>query len=438
MWLTQMMSERRRTGHSGYALFCVAGIILVMLALSPLMTASVFAAEPDIPLDAEHFPDPHFRSYISRAFDPDGSGDLDGTEISSVTVIRVSMKGIADIRGVESFPNLKELDCSENQIRTLDVTKNTKLEKLYCGENQLKSLDISTNGRLRMLSCRSNQLEALDVMGCPRLEYLSCGCNSLTRLDLRKNTGLTYVECRENKITSLDLSRNKALEILDCPDNRLGKIDVSALPALYRLYVYNNHLTRLCISGNPNLLRAYREGKRTVSDGIVIYAREYSEEEGMHELWHDAGTGVLTKSGWITRGGKRYYLNPDGAEQTGWKKIGGKKYYFGAQGAMQTGWKKIGGKRYYFGAQGAMQTGWKKIGGKRYYFRKTGEAECSKFISGYWLKKDGSRWDRARCAWKKSKAGRRYGNAKGWYVKGTTVVIDGKRYTFDKKGYLVK
>ena len=37
---------------------------------------------------------------------------------------------------------------------------------------------------------------------------------------------------------------------------------------------------------------------------------------------------------------------------------------------------------------------------------------------------------------KKTKKGKRYGNASGWYAKGTTIKIDGKTYTFKKNGYV--
>ena len=62
------------------------------------------------------------------------------------------------------------------------------------------------------------------------------------------------------------------------------------------------------------------------------------------------------QTGWISVGGKWYYLNSSGAMQTGWISVGGKRYYLNSSGAMQTGWISVGGKWYYLNSSGAMQT----------------------------------------------------------------------------------
>ena len=60
------------------------------------------------------------------------------------------------------------------------------------------------------------------------------------------------------------------------------------------------------------------------------------------------------KTGWVTDGGKKYYLTAGGAMKTGWLQLGGKKYYLTSSGAMKTGWLKVGGKKYYFDADGVL------------------------------------------------------------------------------------
>ncbi|MBR6761808.1 MAG: leucine-rich repeat domain-containing protein [Oscillospiraceae bacterium] len=70
------------------------------------------------------------------------------------------------------------LDCSGNQLTSLDVSKNLALTTLYCSDNQLTSLDVSQNAALYDLSCSGNQLTSLDVSGCTTLEYLNCAGNA--------------------------------------------------------------------------------------------------------------------------------------------------------------------------------------------------------------------------------------------------------------------
>lgn len=48
---------------------------------------------------------------------------------------------------------------------------------LWCSDNQIKSLDISNCQRLEILHCYSNQLTTLDVSNCPKLKELNCSGN---------------------------------------------------------------------------------------------------------------------------------------------------------------------------------------------------------------------------------------------------------------------
>ena len=95
---------------------------------------------------------------------------------------------------------LKLLECDRNQLTSLDVSKNTALTELYCYGNQLTSLDVTKNTALTNLSCGHNKLTSLDASGCTALTSLICNINKLTSLDVSKNTALTYLYCYDNQI----------------------------------------------------------------------------------------------------------------------------------------------------------------------------------------------------------------------------------------------
>ena len=145
------------------------------------------------------------------------------------------------------------LDCSKNQLTTLDVSKNTTLEKLYCSENQLTTLDASQNSALTTLTCKYNQLTALDVSKNPALTTLDCFDNQLTTLDVSKNTALTWLDCSHNQLTALDITQNIALTELYCTNNQLTALDLSQNTALAELYCRSNQLTTLDVSKNTAL-----------------------------------------------------------------------------------------------------------------------------------------------------------------------------------------
>jgi Leucine-rich repeat (LRR) protein len=55
------------------------------------------------------------------------------------------------------------LQCSFNQLTSLDVSQNTALTQLSCYYNQLTSLDVSQNTALDGLACWQNQLTNLNI-----------------------------------------------------------------------------------------------------------------------------------------------------------------------------------------------------------------------------------------------------------------------------------
>ena len=150
------------------------------------------------------FPDEAFWSYLLKYVDKNRNGTLSQEERYAVKVIDVEKKNIHSLKGIEFFPNLKKLYCSENQLTELDVSKNKELESLLCNKNQLTELDVSNNTELVYLQCGENQLTELDVSQNTKLKNLHCYRNQLTELDVSKNTALTELYCWQNQLTSLD------------------------------------------------------------------------------------------------------------------------------------------------------------------------------------------------------------------------------------------
>ena len=206
-----------------------------------------------VAIDNTNFPDANFCSFVASSFDEDNDNYLSDTEINAAENINCADKGISDLTGISHFTALKRLYCYDNQLTSLDVSKNTALTYLDCYGNQLTSLDVSKNTALTYLDCGRNQLTSLDVSKNTALTYLDCRSNQLTKLDVSKNTALTELDCRSNQLTKLDVSKNTALTTLYCWDNQLTKLDVSKNTALTDLACYKNQLTSLDVSKNTAL-----------------------------------------------------------------------------------------------------------------------------------------------------------------------------------------
>ena len=113
-------------------------------------------------IDETKFPDDNFRNYLLEQ-DYGKDGVLTEAEIRNITVMDVSEKDIKSLKGIEYFTALDSLDCSVNELITLDVSKNTALKKLNCGFNELTTLDVSKNTALNVLTCCGNQISGQNM-----------------------------------------------------------------------------------------------------------------------------------------------------------------------------------------------------------------------------------------------------------------------------------
>ena len=217
-----------------------------------------------IAIDKENFPDDIFREYLLGQ-DYGKDGVLTEREIMNITEMDVYDMEISSLQGIEYFTALTVLDCDDNELTTLDISKNTALVKLYCGMNYLTSLDITNNVALKSLLCYDNELTSLDVSKNTALTFLDCEENKITALDVSMCTELESLTCGDNELTQLDISNLTYLEDLDCCDNYLTTLDVSSNPNLEKMECEDNQISSLDISNNPYLWLVYCDGNQISS-----------------------------------------------------------------------------------------------------------------------------------------------------------------------------
>ena len=121
--------------------------------------------------------------------------DIPTANLKGITELDVVGKNISDLTGIQDFLALTELYCYNNNLTSLNVSKNTKLVRLYCQFNILKSLDLFKNTDLAIILCNDNQLSILDLSKNIKLKLLHCYKNaSLTSLDLRNGNNEIFIE----------------------------------------------------------------------------------------------------------------------------------------------------------------------------------------------------------------------------------------------------
>ncbi len=166
-----------------------------------------------------------------------------------------SKKYTLGAKTVTIYGKVTGLNCNNNQLTALDVSKNTLLKSLYCSDNQLKALDVSKNTALEEMECNGNQITGLNVSKNTALWLLGCGGNPIKTLNVSKNTALKVLGCSDNLLTELNVSKNTKLQYLHCFNNQIKVLDVSKNTELEYLHCYNNQLKALNVSKNTALMK---------------------------------------------------------------------------------------------------------------------------------------------------------------------------------------
>lgn len=282
----------------------LVSVLLTLAMVFTFLPFSAFAANtastgiafnsPDFKLN---FPDAEFQRFLKECCDTNGDGKLD-VDIKNMTI--PTGYTINSLEGIRFFEDLEKLDCHGIGLTTLNVGKNFKLKELDCSQNQLKEyypilssglkkLNCSNNkltymklgilhglnleevncsnnnitnivmdsvGELVKFDCSNNDLMTLDVSQCFKLKELNCSGNQLMELDVSNQTHLTQLDCHNNKLTELNVEQNGSLTSLICNDNQLTTLDLSQNHSLSNLNCTRNRLACVDVTGISGTITA--------------------------------------------------------------------------------------------------------------------------------------------------------------------------------------
>ncbi len=335
--------------------------LLTLAMVFTFLPFSAFAANTEIDFNSPdfklNFPDEEFRRFLKECCDKNGDGKLD-VDIKNMTI--PTSYAIKSLEGIRFFEDLEKLDCHGIGLTTLNVGKNFKLKELDCSQNQLKKsvdilssglkklncshnkltymnlgilyglnleeVDCSNNeitnivmdsvGELVKFDCSNNDLMALDVSQCFKLEELNCSGNQLMELDVGHQTQLTQLDCSNNKLTELNVKQNGGLISLICNDNQLTTLDLSQNHSLRKLNCAKNRLACVDVTGisvtitadgnrcpiavrtdgkfDLTTLPGFNVGKATNWNGGSVSGTILTVEDGKDEVsyQYDCGNGV--------------------------------------------------------------------------------------------------------------------------------------------------
>lgn len=108
-------------------------------------------------------------------------------ERSKIIFLNIESKNLTGSSKLKEFINLRELNCSENKLTSLEIANCPKLNILRCSRNQINQLVIDNCPSLTFFSCSGNQLNNLDFFSIDHhknIVYLDLGSNNFPSQDL--------------------------------------------------------------------------------------------------------------------------------------------------------------------------------------------------------------------------------------------------------------
>jgi len=259
-------------------------------------------------INEEHFPDAtlrkklttpvyHIKGDYSQTYNFGDDGAITTEELEKVDGLYIGYSNIENLEGIELFSELTQLTCLQTSVKTFNL-KLPKLESLDCSDSKVTKIDMS---------------------GCPELKVLYCkNSNSLKSIDLSKNTKLERLDCKSCALTTLDVSKCTNLMTLSCPDNKLSALDVSNLSKLKALDIYGNPISALNISGCESLnwlIITLNQLQGEALDIVIANLPLKTESLGTFSVMNDLSESVITETqiaaandrGWTVQIGSEQY-----------------------------------------------------------------------------------------------------------------------------------
>lgn len=153
-----------------------------------------------------------------------------------------------------AYKNVKELTLDGNNLKSIDVKKNTKLTSLACYDNKLTTLNISANTNLKDVGVGGNKLKTIDVTKNKKMNRITAYSNKLKSIKTAKGNVIKELEISYNSFTNLDLSNYPKLKTLYCRDNKIKTLSFAKNPKIERLYISGNPLTKMTFAKNTSLV----------------------------------------------------------------------------------------------------------------------------------------------------------------------------------------
>lgn len=228
---------------------------------------SNYEEEEGVLIDENHFPDVHFRNYVSR-FDQNHDGKFSEEEISAIHSISLDSDSddaaeTKSVEGISYFHALEHLSLEKSQVSCVDISQNASLRALELGE-AVQEIQASRQNQVEEIGIYGNcDLSAMDGTAFQNLKKLHMthyqGTVALSSFPELTNFIASYC-CLEN----IDFSDNLLLQtiVLDQVSVVQDQLDFGKNPCLVTVIadVTNDSVKSISMAECSNLETAELNG----------------------------------------------------------------------------------------------------------------------------------------------------------------------------------
>lgn len=203
--------------------------------------------------------DANLMTCLLETIDTNHDGRISSSEAAAASQVDCSNRSVGSLTGLSQFPNLTKLNCSHNDLTTLDIAGLSLLTQIDCSYNAIPKFDFGAFGRLTELNISHNQLIALYLRTNYNLTSLDASYNKLTEITLSNNWSLEKALLGNNKLVLISLPKiDRPLKWLDLSNNQFegnsyDELAQFGIDAALDLSLMNSDITHLDVTGNPYL-----------------------------------------------------------------------------------------------------------------------------------------------------------------------------------------
>jgi hypothetical protein len=197
-------------------------------------------------------PDQNFeQALIDLGIDsnPTKDGRILTSAITTLENLDLNNKEISDLTGIQNFTNLKALNASENNLRFIYLSKNTKLEELVVNANNLLAVNLIFQNQLTTFNGTNNSCKSINLSNPTAIEELRLSNNKLFGgFDLSSFTKLRVLALENNEITKIKLPNITSINEFSIGGNAgLNSLDISGIDTNLNTFQATNLTALNCI-----------------------------------------------------------------------------------------------------------------------------------------------------------------------------------------------